>query len=362
MEKKSNMFLQYLVSLIFAFVIRIPNSSPTIQDSFLIRTTDSEFSSIDATPGFLFKPNTSGDGIIYIIGDVSQVLEGKIPPGTQEITWSANGIIGFGAGIIGPIAGTGEAFYANGLAYVRSTDNESEQYFQTIQDSEFRSPFSLLVYEDAIEDGTATYASGDEDPTSPAYTLLNFHQDVYTAVDTMPHCFHGMVKFKQMEGIAISKAPIYGEPIDGNYTDGGYYAKPPFTIPDAEAMIFSCSANYSTIEDPILIEKLKRGLYVNPNDPGASRELLIHSHGLTVKLSIVKGNQESLVRETHVPDEVYHFLSNSTIKEIRTKVFKMESADKLQDWIQSNGAYYCTSISLVPLLVWHFFSFCFILF
>jgi len=294
--------------------------------------------------GFNFVPNAEGNGTVYLIGDVVKVLEGRMPVGTETRKWSAKRIIGFGAGAVGRISGLGEAFYANGMAHVRSTDNQSEIYFQTIRDSKFLTPFSMFVSEVSVPDGLATYKTPERwNPLTPDYTLLSLYRNIYRAVHTAPFCFHGLIKFSQLEGIAVSKAPIYEEPLFGNNAQG-YYTKPPFRIPFAEAFVFGCAANFSRIRDPILRTKLSRALYVNPLDPGSASELLVHSHGLTVMPCGSAMSGRNWGRGEEGPGEVYHLQTNSRIKELSVKVFKINHADKLQEFM-ANGYIFTTVLS-----------------
>jgi hypothetical protein len=97
--------------------------------------------------GFTYVPFPNPVGSLGLVGDVNDVSNGVVRPETVNNFWNGEttGPLGFGAGAVGPLEGAGEAVYANGLAFVRQTDNGTENYFETISGTEFRTPFAFFV-------------------------------------------------------------------------------------------------------------------------------------------------------------------------------------------------------------------------
>jgi len=52
---------------------------------------------------------------------------------------------------------------------------------------------------------------------------------LYESVEFVPVCFFALVEYEELEGIGLSKAPIYGEFIDGEVYDD-YYTQPSFHL------------------------------------------------------------------------------------------------------------------------------------
>jgi hypothetical protein len=97
--------------------------------------------------GFTYVPFPNPVGSLGLVGDVNDVAYGVVRPETVNNYWNGErtGPLGFGAGAVGPLEGGGDAVYANGLAFVRQTDNGTENYFETISGPEFRTPFAFFV-------------------------------------------------------------------------------------------------------------------------------------------------------------------------------------------------------------------------
>jgi hypothetical protein len=189
-------------------------------------------------PGFHFRRGNGGLAQVFAVGDVNDVLRGYVSPETVRNYWSAEGIIGFGAGAVGPLSGAGEAFYANGYAFVRQTDNGTSNYFQTISDRQYRTPFSMHLSEKAGEtsDGVAAFEVGDG---VRSIRVSDFYERIYEAVQGSPFCFHGFINFQHMDAIAVSKAPIYGESLFGALASAnGYYAMPSFKVSRGKYIFF----------------------------------------------------------------------------------------------------------------------------
>ena len=275
--------------------------------------------------GFKFWPKrqVSRIGTVSIIGDVNDVLNGRVTSLTERINWPAQDIVGFGAGSIGPMSGMGETMMVNGYAFVRQTDNSTKNYFQTIYGPSYRSPFAMFVPRGLKADGVASFS-----PRRPGDTIsfTELYTEMYQSTNGSPFCFYGLTQFGQMEAIAISKAPIYSEPLFGDLANG-YYTQPAFRIPDAYGFTFGCAANFSTIADPNLRRKLNRALYVNPLDAGSGSALQVHSHVLTGKDCVNNINQ--ITPNTAL--DVYHLVSNSSIRFINARVFKIDSNFKLSE-------------------------------
>jgi hypothetical protein len=296
--------------------------------------------------GFNFYPRRKAGGSfesVLIVGDVNEVLAGRVNHITNKTSWSAQGLVGFGAGAIGPtMDGLGEAFIANGYVFVRDTNNGTANYFKTITDTQFRSPFAMFVPRGLKPYGTATFTpssgasfSYGEQRRKGAHaqrgiatniSMIDLYTQIYKEMNGAPFCFHGLTEFKQMDAIAISKAPIYNEPLFGDTMDQ-YYTQPIFQIPNAYGLVFGCVANFSTVTDAELYTKLSRALYVNPLDDNSKTALQVHSHVLTLDPCVTNLNQ---IHPTTAID-VFHLLSNATVNKIIARVFRIDSSADLVD-------------------------------
>jgi len=271
------------------------------------------------------RVSSSSRGSVSIIGDVNDVLNGRVLSLARYVYWPARGIVGFGAAAVGPLSGMGEAVMANGFAFVRQTDNKTFNFFQTITASHYRSPFAMFVPRNLKADGRASFS-----PTlnEPSISFNELYREMSASVQGSPFCFYGLTEFAQLEAIAISKAPIYREPLFGELA-GGYYTQPPFRIEKAFGLAFGCAANFSQVSDSRLGALLNRALYVNPHDAGSASTLQVHTHVLTLK-DCVKS-----IEQIH-PDtakDVYHMLSNSTVRFTQASVFKIDAGHKLSQII-----------------------------
>lgn len=285
---------------------------------------------------FHYTPFTNSSGYLALVGDVNDVLQGIITTETNDTIWThqTTGGFGFGAAAVGPLEGIGEGIFVNGIAFVRQTNSESENYFQTIYGKEFRTPFSLFVSNVSLPDGYVQFVSRSN---SENISMNNFYERLYQDAGRQPFCFYGLTEFVQLEAIAISKAPIYMEPIFGNTN---YYTEPNFQLTNEYGLTFGCAANFSNIQDSELMATLMKVFYVNPLDIGSMGELQVHSH----VLSLSKCLQSPADIDASTARDVYHMLSNATISYISAQVYTLTSIDKIVELTPKNDAQNICSI------------------
>jgi len=272
------------------------------------------------TTGFNYESrNSYNRDSLRLIGDVNDVLQGRVLPGFENEIWPAPKI-GFGAATLGALSAEGEAFFANGYAFVRQTDNTTANYYQTISGESFRTPFSIVVPDHLRPDGIGSYFSN----AANAITFAQLYNEIYAAVEGSPFCFWGFADFTYVNAIAVSKAPVWGEPLFGA-TKASYYSQPNFNLTNVHALAFGCAANYSSFNDAALANQLGKALYLNPLDPTAATALQNHAHIITVDDSV---NDLDDVHPSKVTG-VYHLLTDAKINFIQAKVFKIDNVGKM---------------------------------
>jgi hypothetical protein len=138
-----------------------------------------------------------------------------------------------------------------------------------------------------------------------------------------PLCFFGLTQYTQLDGRALSKAPIYGEWLEGPARDD-YYTQPEFHLVDEIALTAGCLANYADVQDEEVLRKLKKLLYVDPSDPEAGKSLQTHSHSVSLNNCIM--NVEDI--EAEDVTGAYHMISNATFSFMRAKVFKIGTNER----------------------------------
>jgi hypothetical protein len=167
-------------------------------------------------------------------------------------------------------------------------------------------------------DGEVTFYNSDINEASGDKSLLEFYAELYEMAGKEPLCFFGLTQYTQLDGIAISKAAIYGEWLGGPARDD-YFTQPEFHLVDEIALTAGCLANYSDVEDEEVLRKLKKLLYVDPSDPEAGKSLVTHSHSVSLK------DCRLAVEDIKAEDVTgaYHMISNATFSYMRAKVFKI---------------------------------------
>jgi hypothetical protein len=262
----------------------------------------------------------NGNHSLRLIGNVNDVLAGLVTPSFANDIWPAPAI-GFGAGTVGPINATGELFFANNYAFVRSTDNSSVDYYQTVSSEVARTPFSVVMPNHLQPDGIVTIRSSAQ---SALLSLEDVYDELTSTLHGIPACFWGFVDFAEMDAIAAAKAPVWGESLLGPLK-AQYYSKPVFHLTNVHALLFACMANYSAFNDAALAARLSEALYYNPFDQSSAMAMQSHAHVITLDAGI-----DSLhdVHPANVTG-VYHLLTTSTISSMKARVYKIDSVNKL---------------------------------
>jgi hypothetical protein len=173
-------------------------------------------------------------------------------------------------------------------------------------------------------------------------TLEQFYSRVSETVGGVPFCYAGLGQYAELNAIAISKAPIYGEPLFGNIAQS-YYSQPNFNLrPGPLALTVGCVANFSSsavTNDPALQTKLRKLLYLNPLDESSSsraqqqQQLHSHSHALSLRRCYEEPDEV----EADAVDEVFHMLSTSLIQSMKLQVYKLDRSERLLELLLNGG-------------------------
>lgn len=249
---------------------------------------------------------------LLYLGDVQDVIGGIVNEDGRSWRDASVARIGFGAGSPESLESLGEFLSFNGVAYTKSTDPQSGDYFQVIHGPAFVSTCSVFIPHDAAPAFRVTYkAKGPDDSMS----LGQLYEFLYEAGGGNAYCFSGTAHFSTLDALAISRAPIEGENIfehrDKYYTEGASRES------DVHTIIMGCATNFSNESDPERRELLARILYDNPYDEGGA--LSVHSHALLLHHPV--GSLDD-VGPDHVRD-VNHLLSQSKIQGFDLEVFVM---------------------------------------
>lgn len=265
---------------------------------------------------------------LSIIGDVNDVISGIVPDGASRKWYPAQDfLVGLGAASPAHMKSLGEAFMFNGMEYTLSTDPE-ERYFETIVGKKYLTTFSIGLNKRATPDITMQFLAKQSAKTPCPEKNFEMH-DMYLHLNKElgggPFCYYGLVRFKRLRSISVSKAPIYGENIFEQRDK--YYSQPALDLSNILTVTAGCAANFSNIDDDNLRKQLSRALYVNPLDEASDRELNVHSHAISIRREFAKDKfADDLDLHDVTPDMVegvYHMLSNSEIDKLTVHAFRI---------------------------------------
>lgn len=266
-----------------------------------------------ATPGDGLRV-TRGTGspvALRYVGDVRDVLAGRVPPGSDRWIDAAPFRFGFEVGSPIGVSSLGEFLTVNGIAYAKSTDERSPDYYRVVRGRRFVSTGGAFIARDERPSFLATYRGA----RGAASTVGALYEALYEQVG-QPFCMAGPASFQTFEAIAISRAPVLGEALMDNRAR--YYARGAVKEPDVEAFLVGCVARFDGVRDPSLRDGLQRILYRNPFDTSSGST----SHAHVVILSRRVTASSEVVPE--VVRDVQHLLSQSTLSRFDAEVFTID--------------------------------------
>lgn len=261
-------------------------------------------------PAIEVFPHDAGAATIHYIGDVRDVIAGVVND-DGEVWRDADGFrIGFGAGSPESLDSLGEFLAVNGVAYAKSTDGTSPDYFETIHGPRFLSTCAVL-----IPSGAEPVATVRMERDGEPVTLGQLYEVLLEVAGDDAYCFEGFAEFSRLEALAVSRAPIYGDQLFENRDV--YYSEGPSSETDVHTVIMGCAADFQAIADEARRGLLGHALYDNPYDE--SQTLSVHSHAL-----LLSGRVDSLDQVTPaIVTDVNHLLSQSVIRSLEVRVYSV---------------------------------------
>ncbi len=240
---------------------------------------------------------------LYVTGTVLDVMQGRAPSPNRWIALDPF-LAAFEAGSPGSVESIGEFIAFNGVGYSASTVAGPEVH-RLLHGPRVISNGAVFLPRDARP---AAVISIDE-PTAMGDVYERLHQHV-----AAPLCFVATATFASYHGVALSKPPIYGEPIF-DHADA-YYSEPPMHGAQVPTALMGCVADFDRLGG-VLREDLEKVLYDNPLDP--PRQLSSHTHSLVLRAPAAD------VRNITSDDAlaVRHLVADSLIASGRFEIYKI---------------------------------------
>lgn len=265
---------------------------------------------------FEILTRAEGTGTVVVAkGDVRDVIAGAVPGEADAWHDARRYRIGFGAGSPRDIESLGEFMALGGTAYAKSTDSGAPDYYETIHGRRFVTTASIFVPRNARPNIQVTHLGRRDVPMS----LERLYEIIYEAAGYRAFVVAGMVEFDRAETLAVSRPPIFGEPLFEHRER--YYAFGPETREGVFAVVMGCAARFADETDPERHAQLERILYNNPYD--TAEGLVSHAHAL-----ILREEPEDWRRVA--PGDVLdvdHLLSQSTLRSAWLDVYLIDGVE-----------------------------------
>lgn len=266
----------------------------------------------------------TGGTTFYYHGSIQNVIAGKVPQplGTSRVD-PAVPYYGFSVGSRDALDAMGNMVVVNGVVHNRDTNASAADYYSVVAGPEpFLSTSSVYLLPGARPDLAFSLANA-----SMEYTRVT--QSLYDLAGGRPHCYVGLAAFRRLQGVALTKSPVFGENIFANKS--AYFAEPPCCLNASQpsggapvpATLMGCAANLRDESNSTLKALLERVLYVNPF--GVAENLTVHVEVMQLDRAV------SSLSEIGAGDGVAidHMLSQSVVSDLDVQLFYINDLQPL---------------------------------
>jgi hypothetical protein len=239
---------------------------------------------------------------LYVTGTVIDVMQGRAPAAGCWVDLKPF-LAAFEAGSPESLETIGEFIAFNGVGYSAST--ASDDVHRLLSGPRVISNGAVFLPRDARPDTIITI---DEVlPMTAVYERLYREAGV-------PFCFVATATYGSYHGVALSKAPIYGEQIF-DHADA-YYAAPATEGWSVHTALMGCVADF---RQPSAVARadLEKVLYNNHLDPPG--QLTAHTHSLLLRAAV--SDVRTIRREDAVA--VRHLVADSVLASGRFEIYEI---------------------------------------
>ena len=263
---------------------------------------------------FSFKEISNPSATFVCLNDIQDVIDGKKPTNPENLWMNAGDFShGLGNGAIESINALGESIIVNGIAYTKSADQASPNYYQMIAGEKFMTSWVFMLSKEARPSYQVTC-----DKAQGSCSMLDIYDTIHAKVQ-QPFCVVGIIHCADFSGTAIAKAPIENLNI---FEHKNIYYPSQVNEKNVTAVIVGVAADLSADMDPRLKQMLKKVVYYNPleSTPDA---LTTHEHALVLKNSV---NSIEEVTQIMAVD-VEHFFTDSKITDFNLNVYLIDDIE-----------------------------------
>lgn len=263
------------------------------------------------TSEFIFNKISDDVTQFICVDDIQNVIDGRRPKNEDALWKNAQAYsYGLGNGAIERVDALGELVLINGVAYMKSTDSTSAQYYKLASGKKFMTSWIFLLPLGPVANFNVT--SGQD--IQESLTLEVIYQRIYDKLKK-PFAVTGIVNFSTMKGAAIAKSPIENQNI---FDHKDIYYPNSVEFENVCAAVVGVVANVNAIADATLANAIKKVVYYNPLEAGAG-SLTTHEHVLILK------NNVSCIEDVSIDDatDVEHLFTESTITHFNFNVYEI---------------------------------------
>lgn len=257
-------------------------------------------------------------GGVFVSGDVKDVLAGQCTADRYQRYRARDFVAALGCATTQSEASAGELLALYGRALIRTTDAAAG--YPTVESDEvIGSPFVMGLAvgrsprgRDCLVSRPVRLAALLADKVGSGATIL-------------------LARANRLEATALRKAPMYGQPIQGEAFREQYF-HPTIVQRDRWVLLFAIAVaprgpasrpGRLAMPDAVVADQLlERGFYVNLADGAASRELKYHAHAWVLARR-PDGATLAEMAHTAVVDQVVHVLGQSELSVERMTVFPL---------------------------------------
>ena len=260
---------------------------------------------------FSFKKISEQFNTFTCFDDIQHVIDGIKP---QHEIWikTTDYSFGLGNGAFDNIHGIGESIIINGVAYAKSTNHDSPNYYQVVSGARCLTSWMFVLQKNPTPQFNMTHTHTGQHPLR----LVDVYQIIHDRLKK-PFVVTGVIHFSNLQGTAIAKAPIENENI---FEHKDIYYPSTMDLAQVTGALVGVVADIPSITDPMLLEALKKVVYYNPLD-ATTGSLTTHEHVLLLKQPVTS-------MEAVVPDnasDVEHLFSQSTLLGFNLNVYILEN-------------------------------------
>jgi len=272
--------------------------------------------SIRADVPYKITYDNRGQGIsgttFYYHGSIQYVINGQVPPPLGQQWLDPNWVdVGFSVGSTLDLSDMGNMFVINGFCFSRNTNQSDPNYYQVIYGFEYVSTSSLYLLEGSVPDVGFSLNS----PSGVSYTQVT--NSLFQIMNNQPLCYVGLAEFNDLQGVAISKSPIYDQNIFSN--PDIYFSQPPLNTSDVPlyGVVMGCIADLKNMPNSTFKSNLERVLYVNP----FGQEEPLYEHVEVMQLNQPVKNRYEITPGMGIA--IDHMLTQSIVNKLEIDIYQV---------------------------------------